>query len=59
MVATAVGIMIGRPVARGMLKILTPPKIRQHLAFLWIVDGKMLPAEHKNVPKAHDVSPTY
>jgi hypothetical protein len=41
----AIGAWIGRPIARLLLKILVPPKARQHLAFLWIVDGKeRLPA---------------
>lgn len=37
-----VGIFIGRPVARGVLRILLPARVRQHLAFLWITDGKVL-----------------
>jgi len=40
--AIAAGIFLGRPVARGLLHILLPPKLRQHLAFLWAVDGKHL-----------------
>jgi len=56
-IATAIGVLIGRPVARAVLKILTPPKVRQHLAFLWIVDGKVLPVEHKSVSKEHEVLP--
>jgi hypothetical protein len=40
-----VGLLLGRPVARALLRILVPPKPRQHLAFLWTIDGKRLPAE--------------
>ena len=39
--AVAIGVLIGRPVARGLLRILVPPRARQHLAFLWITDGKV------------------
>jgi hypothetical protein len=38
----ATGVLLGRRFARGMLQVLVPPKARQHLAFLWIVDGKTL-----------------
>lgn len=41
-VAIVVGVYLGRPVARGLLHILLSPKLRQHLAFLWTVDGKRL-----------------
>jgi hypothetical protein len=41
--ALAIGAWAGRPIARGLLKLLVPPKARQHLAFLWIVDGKTPP----------------
>jgi hypothetical protein len=56
-IATAIGVIIGRPVARAMLKILTPPKIRQHLAFLWIVDGKLLRVKDQDASKLKDASP--
>jgi hypothetical protein len=39
--ALAIGAWTGRPIARGMLNLIVPPKARQHLAFLWIVDGKV------------------
>ena len=38
----AVGLLIGRPIARAALHVLLPPKVRQHLAFLWTRDGKRL-----------------
>ena len=41
-VAVAVGLALGRPIVRGILRLLLPPKPRQHLAFLWTVDGKRL-----------------
>lgn len=38
----AIGLLVGRPIARGALHILLPPRLRQHLAFLWTTDGKQL-----------------
>ena len=40
----ALGINIGRPIARGLLRMFVPPRPRQHFAFLWRVDGKNPPA---------------
>lgn len=34
------GLLIGRPLARVIVRIFVPPKARQHLAFLWATDGK-------------------
>lgn len=42
LIALGVGLLIGRRVARGLIRVLVPPKVRQHLAFLWITDGKVL-----------------
>lgn len=42
LVCVAIGLWVGRPFARGALRILIPPKPRQHLAFLWTTDGKTL-----------------
>lgn len=41
-VTAGVGLLVGRPIARGLVRLLVPPKPRQHLAFLWITDGKTL-----------------
>jgi hypothetical protein len=38
-----VGILFGRPIVRGMLRMFVPPRPRQHFAFLWTVDGKTPP----------------
>jgi hypothetical protein len=39
------GILLGRPIARGVLRMFIPPKPRQHFAFLWGIDNKkMTPA---------------
>jgi hypothetical protein len=39
------GVLLGRKIARGLLRMFIPPKPRQHFAFLWAVDGKeMTPA---------------
>lgn len=37
------GILLGRPIARGLVRMFIPPRPRQHLAFLWHADGKMMP----------------
>jgi hypothetical protein len=39
-----VGILIGRPIARGLLRMFIPPKPRQHFNFMWHIDGKAPPA---------------
>jgi hypothetical protein len=41
--AMAIGLQIGRPVVRGLLKAVVPPKLRQHVHFLWTCDGKTPP----------------
>jgi len=41
--SVAAGLVFGRPIARGVLTLIVPPKPRQHLAFLWTTDGKALP----------------
>ncbi len=38
-----VGVWIGRPVARGLIRVLLPPRARAALAFLWHRDGKTPP----------------
>jgi len=38
-----IGMLIGRPIARGLLRMFIPPKVRQHFAFLWRIDGKTPP----------------
>ena len=43
-VCLAIGILIGRSAARGLLRMFIPPKPRQHFAFLWRIDGKTPPA---------------
>lgn len=42
-----IGLFIGRPFARAALTILLPPKVRQHLAFLWTRDGKRLSIQNE------------
>lgn len=42
LVAVFVGVLLGRAIARAALGLLLSPKIRQHLAFLWTTDGKIL-----------------
>jgi len=37
------GIFLGRPLARQIVRMFIPPKPRQALAFLWLVDGKKPP----------------
>jgi hypothetical protein len=40
-----IGAVIGRMVSRTIARMLIPPKPRQALAFLWMVDGRKLPAD--------------
>jgi hypothetical protein len=44
-IGVIVGLQLGRPIVRGILRLLAPPKLRQHFAFLWIVDHKRLAME--------------
>lgn len=39
-----IGVVFGRPIGRGLARLLVPPKPRQALAFLWHADGKDVPA---------------
>jgi hypothetical protein len=43
MVGGVLGVMAGRPIARGLIRVLLPPGLRQVLAFIWLVDGKVVP----------------
>jgi hypothetical protein len=38
------GMLVGRPIVRGLLRMFVPPRARQHFAFLWRCDGKAMPA---------------
>lgn len=40
--AVFAGIVLGRPVARFMLRLLLPDRLLQHLAFLWYRDDKVM-----------------
>jgi hypothetical protein len=46
-VAGLVGVLTGRPFARGFVRVIVPPRWRGPLAFLWIADGKELPASKR------------
>jgi hypothetical protein len=35
----SLGLMIGRPVARGLVTLMLPPRMRGSLAGLWLTDG--------------------
>jgi hypothetical protein len=37
------GLVLGRPVARGILRVLLTRRVLQHVVFLWQVDGRTLP----------------
>ncbi len=39
----SLGILLGRPIARAVVRIFIPPRPRQYLAFLWRADGKPMP----------------
>lgn len=38
------GVTIGRAVVRGVVRAFFPPGVRTHFSYLWLVDGKSLPA---------------
>ena len=38
-----VGLKVGRPVARFLLRVLVSPKLRQHVHFMWTCDGLQPP----------------
>ena len=40
-----IGLLVGKPVARGLVRLVVPPKPRQVMAHLWHGDGKTLPME--------------
>lgn len=50
--AMALGLWMGRPVARTLLRMFVPPRARQVFAFLWIRDGLIL----KPLPAREDPS---
>jgi len=41
--AGLVAVWLGRPVARGLVRVIVPPKRRGIFAYLWLVDGKTPP----------------
>jgi hypothetical protein len=45
------GIMFGRAISRGIIQSIIPPKPRQALAFLWLVDGKNPPSAAAGKPR--------
>jgi hypothetical protein len=38
------GLLLGRPIFRGLIRALLPPRARAGLAVLWRIDGKQPPA---------------
>lgn len=48
--SVVVGICFGRQIARGLLSMLLPPRVLQHLAFLWYRDGKQPPKHSAVLP---------
>jgi hypothetical protein len=46
----AVGIVTGRKVARTLVRLFVPPRPRQHLGFLWSIDGKQVPGAARARP---------
>jgi hypothetical protein len=42
--AVFLGVLAGRPIARTLVRMFIPPRPRQHLNFLWHIDGKTPPA---------------
>jgi len=44
MLGGLLGVTFGRSLARGVVRVFLPPRTRTHLSYLWLVDGKALPA---------------
>ncbi len=51
------GILIGRPIVRGILRVLLSPRLLQIMAFLWHVDGKIPPGTAATTPITPAVQP--
>lgn len=43
-----IGGWFGRPILRGLVRAMLPPRLRGSLAILWLADGKKLPARNIN-----------
>ncbi len=43
----AAGLRFGRPIARGMIRALLPPRLRSSLALLWLADGLAPPSARR------------
>lgn len=41
------GLLLGRSLARGLIRLLLPPRLRSSLALLWIADGRIPPSTRK------------
>ncbi len=39
LIPLSLGLVVGRPVVRGMIRALLPPRLRSALALLWTTDG--------------------
>lgn len=44
------GVYLGRPLARLIVRLLLPPRLRTSLGFLWLADGKPLPQPCETIP---------
>jgi hypothetical protein len=42
-IGIVLGVLLGRMLSRGIVRMVIPPRPRQFLAFLWLVDGKQPP----------------
>jgi len=40
-----IGAAYGRPITRGIVRVFLPPSVRPRLAYLWLTDGKEVPAD--------------
>lgn len=61
--ALLLGMWFGRPIARSLVKILLPPRLRAPLSRLWLCDGKDFPVPKRRpiaatpAPAAHEKDP--
>jgi hypothetical protein len=50
-VLSVVACVFGRPLARGIVRLALPPRLRGPFVFLWRADGKALPRPGRAVPR--------
>jgi hypothetical protein len=55
--ATALGMHVGRPIVRGLVRLLLPPRLRLPLSILWTCDGLTPPTRDAAPPAVKGAAP--